>query len=118
MNNLTDCKTYKELVLLVSERGWNSTQVASKCWHYHQNIALSKTDKTLRKRQEVYEWLCQYQEEYHTGNNPSKYKEEVLGILGIGMSVAQVYDKMLSEGKVVAKSTIYKYKKEISIGEQ
>ena len=111
MNNLTDCKTYKELVLLVSERGWNSTQVASKCWHYHQNIALSKTDKTLRKRQEVYEWLCQYQQEFHIGNKPSKHKEEVLNLLRQDLSVVEIYDEL---DNTVAKSTIYKYRRELN----
>tara|TARA_R110002153_G_scaffold181493_3_gene334814 strand:+ start:10539 stop:10889 length:351 start_codon:yes stop_codon:yes gene_type:complete len=111
MKNLTECGTYKDVVLLIKDNGWNSTQVASKCWHYHQNIALSKTDKTLKKRQEVYEWLCRYQEEFHIGNKPSKYKDFIVGLLLSGQSVTQVHKGMLAAGFIISKSVIYKYKK-------
>lgn len=114
--NLTDCSIYEEVVALIQGNGWSSTQVASKCWHYHQNIALSKTDKTLRKRQEVYEWLCQYQQEFHIGNKPSKHKEFIVDQLKKGVKVNKLCQLCLDKGIVVAKSTIYKYKRELENG--
>ena len=114
MINLTDCSTYEEVVALIKEREWSSTQVASKCWHYHQNIALSKTDKTLKKRQEVYQWLCEYQKEFHTGNKPSEHKDRVVALLLGGHSPIQICNDLYLEGIVVARSTIYKYRREVN----
>lgn len=114
MYKLTEATCYEDMDKYIKDKKWDSKTIASKIAWYGKSCGLiestvaSKKESTSVLHEQIYHWLCDYQE----GNKKVDrgiYKDSIVSLFREGYNISEAYDILKNKGTSVSKVTLYKY---------